>query len=105
MGREGEVGVGGVEGGTVPETLDKVHLTFYLVGRDVTLRAQQSRNQVQACSRAQEAELTRRGGGGRRRKTGPEGPSPSEPGRGGGLEVGLPGGRSPSALDRGGPAD
>ena len=105
MRRESEVGVGGVEGGTVPETLDKVHLTFYLVGRDVTLRAQQSRNQVQACSRAQEAEVTRRGGGGRRWKTGPEGPSPSEPGRGGGLEGGLPGGRNPSGQDHGGSAE
>ena len=76
MRREGEVGVGGVEGGAVPETLDKIHWAFSLVGRDVTWRAQQSRNQVQACSRAQEAEVTRHGGDGRTWKTGLEGPSP-----------------------------
>ena len=76
-----------------------------LVGKDVTLRAQQSRNQVRACSRAQEAEVTRHGGGGRDWKMGLEDPSPClRPGRGGGLEVGLPGGLSPSKLDHGGPA-
>ena len=76
MRREGEVGVGGVEGGAVPEIMDKIHRAFSRVGRDVTWRAQQSRNQVQVCSRGQEAEATRRGGGGRNWKMALEDPSP-----------------------------
>ena len=58
-----------------------------------TLIAQQSHNQVPACSREQEVGVTRHGGGGREWKMGPEG-------RGGGLEVGLPEG-----LGHGGPAE
>ena len=74
MRRESEVGVGGVERGTIPDALDKI-LPFWLK-KDFTLRGQQSHNQGQACSRAQEAEATRHGGGGRKWKTGPKGPSP-----------------------------